>query len=395
MNNNNINNIMNQMNENSINNLEMNDENKQTMIMDKNAKRLKEIINPYEKRIKELEKINMENNFKITVLKDKINQLNTQIKQMKEGPNINNMNNNMNNINNMNDLNNMNNMDNMMNNMNNMMNINDIYIIEIYFEYGLNVQKVKCLNDELVLSIIHRYCEKNNLNENSLSFSFHGMIIPNELKASDIGIVNLSTIEVRDNINPMLNNNSFDNKSFDNNSFDNNEFNFMNNMNNMNNMMNINNMMNMNNMNNMMNMNNMNNFNMNSLNMNSLNMNSLNMNSLNMNSLNMNSFNSDNLNHSNENCNNNESFDSNNNDEKKINLIFNYKGKKDVVFLGENSFVGDGLRAFLEKKKISEDDYKYFTFVYDDKNIYLDDKRKLKDVFLGLNAQINVFGKLF
>jgi len=64
-----------------------------------------------------------------------------------------------------------------------------------------------------------------------------------------------------------------------------------------------------------------------------------------------------------------------------------------VIFLGENSLVGDGLRAFLEKKDIDEDDYKHFTFVYDDKNIFLDDERKLKDVFFGVHAQINVLGK--
>ena len=71
-----------------------------------------------------------------------------------------------------------------------------------------------------------------------------------------------------------------------------------------------------------------------------------------MNNLNLNSdnliINSDNYN-SDDNFNSNDNSNDNandNDDEKKINLIFNYKGKKEVIFLGENSFVGDGLKAF-------------------------------------------------
>ena len=176
-----------------------------------------------------------------------------------------------------------------MNNMNNMMNNsnNDNDIIEIFFEYGQNVQKIKCLNDELVISIIHRYCQNNNFNQDSLSFYFNRKNMANDLTASEIGLGNNSTIEVQN----KLNFNSHDN-----------------------------------------------------------------------------------------------------NNEKIINLIFNYKGKKEVIYLGENSFVRDGLRTFLKKKNIDEEDYDYFTFMYDDKNLFLDDKRKLKDVFFGVHAQINVLG---
>ena len=115
-----------------------------------------------------------------------------------------------------------------------------------------------------------------------------------------------------------------------------------------------------------------------------------------MNNLNLNS---DNLNLSNDNYNSddNDIFNSNDNDnydEKKINLIFNDKGKKEIIFLGENSFVGEGLKAFLKKKNIDEEHYDNFTFIYNDKNLFLDDERKLKDVFLGLHAQINVIGEI-
>jgi hypothetical protein len=231
-------------------------------------------------------------------------------------------NNNMNDTNNMNmNMNNMNDM-NFMNNMNNMMNNLDDDIIGIFFVYNGNIQKIKCLNDELVSSIINRYCNNNHLIQDSLSFYFHEQTLPKNLIASDVGLVNLSTIEVEDKFNQNFNE-----------PFNNNNFNFINNLNNLN-------------------------------------------------------LNSDNFNLSNDNFNNN-----NNYDEKKINLIFNYKGKKEVIFLGENSFVGDGLRAFLEKKNIDEEDYDNYTFIYDDKNLFLDDERKLKDVFFGVHAQINVIGE--
>ena len=295
----NMNNMMiSQMGESLMGTMEMNNRNfasmNQTMVMDEDAQRLKGIIKPYENRIKELEEINRKNNFTITVLKDKLNQMSHREQQLEEELMMNNM-----------------------NDMNNMMNNIDNYILNISFEYGLDVQKINCLNDELVLSIINKYCKKNGLDQKSLFFYFNNKIIPNDSTAFEIGLGNNSIIEVVDktsqNFINFLNNNNF-----------------------------------------------INNFNLNF----------------------------DNLNRSIDSNNND-----NDNDEKKINLIFNYQGKKEVIFLGENSLVGDGLRAFLEKKDIDEDDYKHFTFVYDDKNLFLDDERKLKDIFFGVHAQINVLGK--
>jgi hypothetical protein len=238
---------------------------------------------------------------------------------------------------------NMNSFDNMM--YNNTMYNYDNDIREIYFEYDGDVQKIKCLYDEIVLSIIKRYCTKNNLNKDSLSFYFDSKILPNDNStAFEIGLFNLSTIKVKNNlnlnvINPLDNNNNF---------------NLSNNLGNLN----------------------------------------LNSDSLNPINLSIDNKNNNENSIANSNDNDNSIINSNSNDnEKKINLIFNYKGKKEVVILGENSSVGDGLKAFLEKKNIDEDDYEYFTFVYDDKNIFLDDKRKLKDVFFGVHAQINVLGK--
>jgi hypothetical protein len=182
--------------------------------------------------------------------------------------------------------------------MNNMMNNLDNDIIGIFFEYGGNIQKIKCLNDELVSSIINRYCNNNHLIQDSLSFYFHEQALPKNLIASDVGLVNLSTIKVEDKFNQLFNISSNNNNDSN--------FNFISSLNN------------------------------------------LNLNSDNLIISNVNNNNNDSF-IINDNDNENESFNSNDNgndndnsDERKINLIFNYKGKKEVIFLGENSSVGDG-----------------------------------------------------
>ena len=45
-----------------------------------------------------------------------------------------------------------------------------------------------------------------------------------------------------------------------------------------------------------------------------------------------------------------------NNTEKRINLIFDYKGEKTIVFLGESSSIKDGLNGFIQKRGISVDE---------------------------------------
>ena len=276
--------MMNQMNGNSDNNIGMKNSSNfnmdslagQSMVLDENTERIKEIIKPYENRIKELEETIRKLNFKLAVLKDKLNHINNQQQLM--GNNIN----------------------------NSMVNSIDYDIIKLNFEYGNDVQKIKCLKDELVMSIINKYCKKNNLNQNSLLFYFQNKIIPNYMTASEIGLENNFSIYAQNKINSSLNNNIFPIK---------NNFGFNNN-------------------------------------------------------LNMVNFNT----------------------ERKINLIFNYKDKKVVILLGENSPVGNGLRAFLEKENINKNEYKGFTFVYDGANISLTDQRRPNEVFKGLNPQIKVFG---
>jgi len=69
MDNNGVNNIgMNNIGANQIN---MN--NNQSNLMDKNAIRIKNLIQPYENKIKELEEIIRQKDFEIAVLKDKLN----------------------------------------------------------------------------------------------------------------------------------------------------------------------------------------------------------------------------------------------------------------------------------------------------------------------------------
>lgn len=282
--------MMNQMNGNSDNNIGMKNSSNfsmdslsgPSMILDENAERIKEIIKPFDNRIKELEGTISKLNFKIAVLKDKLKQINNQ--QQLIGNNANNM-----------------------NNMNNsMVNNVDNDIIKLNFEYGNDTQKIKCLKDELVMSIINKYCKKNNLNQNSLIFYFQNKIIPNYMTASEIGLDNNFSIYAQNKINSSLNNNIFPIK---------NNFGFNNNLNMV-----------------------------------------------------------------------------NSNIERKINLIFNYKDKKVVILLGENSPVGDGLKAFLEKENLNKNEYKDFTFVYDGANISLTDQRRPNEVFKGLNPQIKVFG---
>jgi len=275
--------MMSQMNQNSDNsnigmndssNLNMNSMISPSMILDENAERVKEIIKPYEYRIKELEETIRKLNFQLAVLKDKLKHVNNP----------------------------------------SMVNSTDCDVIKINFEYGNEAQKIKCLKDELVMSIINKFCKKNNFNQNSLMFYFQNKIIPNYMTASEIGLENNFSIYAKNKINSSLN--KFDNQNNNNNIFpQKNNFGFDNNLNKI-----------------------------------------------------------------------------NYNTERKINLIFNYKDKKVVILLGENSPVGDGLRAFLAKENINRNEYKGFTFVYDGANISLTDQRRPNEVFKGLNPQIKVYG---
>ena len=288
------------------------------MGLDENTLRIKEIIKPYEDRIKEQEEVIRKNTFQLTILREKLKEKEKENKKLK----MNNMQMQMNNMNNMNNNMNFNNLD------------NDI--IYIYFQYGMDPpEKIKCLDDELFESVINRFCNKNMLIRNSLSFIFNSPIVNTFMPVSEIGLGNNSIITVLEKT----------------------QYNF-----NMNNPMN-------NNMNNNM----VNSFeNMNDLNNNNFGMG---MNNVNMNNLNNNlgmGMNNDNLNNLNK------------QKEDIINLIFNYRGKRIIIYLKESSTVSEALEKFFDKEGIEENDYEKFNFLYNDKKLLLGDDTPLKNIFLGI-----------
>ena len=249
--------------------------------LDENSIRIKEIIKPYEDKIKELEETIRKNTFQMVLLKEKLNQKDKK--------------NNNNNINQMNLMG--------MNMMNNNFHL-DNDLIEINFQYEMNpFQKVKCLIDELFESVINRYCKKYNKNKNYLKFYFFGVLINTSLTVSELNIFNNSVINVDSNINQM-------------------------------------------------NLGMQNNFN-----------------------VNHNMINLHNINQITEN---------------RINIIFNYKTEKILIFLKVSSTVEDCLKEFLKRVNISENEANNLTFIYNDKKLLLNDKRKLGEIFIGI-ANINVF----
>ena len=150
------NNQMNNFNQRSMNyNNHMNNMEMSNFMMDENELIIKELIKPYEDKIKELEETIRKNNFDLAVLKDKL----YRIKR--------------NNINVDND------------------------IIEIKFQYQIMFnQKVKCLKDELIESVINRFCKKYNFRRNNFNFYFLNQLIDTNLTVSEFGITNFSIINV-------------------------------------------------------------------------------------------------------------------------------------------------------------------------------------------------------
>ena len=125
--NNNNNNEMMGINNNMGMNINMMDQTTNIM-MDDNALRIKNIIKPYEEKIKELEETIRKNYLKIAILNDKLNQNNNNNQML------------------------------MMNN--NMIDNSDMEKIELVFENMFIMHsnpKIKCLNDELMESVINRY----------------------------------------------------------------------------------------------------------------------------------------------------------------------------------------------------------------------------------------------
>jgi len=82
------------MNPIDMNPMQMNDVgmmgmNNQTILMDQTAMNIKNIIQPYENKIRELEKIIMQKDFEITVLKQKLNKNSNNANFMNMNPMMN------------------------------------------------------------------------------------------------------------------------------------------------------------------------------------------------------------------------------------------------------------------------------------------------------------------
>ena len=202
MNNMMINNMYNNNNIIGMNNMGMNqmDINNQPnlmngMSMDTTAQNIKNIIQPYENKIKELEEIIRQKDFEITVLKQKLN---------------NNKSNNKN-INNPLDFMNMNKQMNMMNNQMNMMNMNiplNMMIMQnviqnnektIYLELKCdnNTYNIDCYQKDKV-SILR---EKINFDKGKRGFTFNYKVLDENLSFKENGIYDYAKIEIK----PILN----------------------------------------------------------------------------------------------------------------------------------------------------------------------------------------------
>ena len=290
------------------------------MMMDEDEIRLKEIIKPYEDKIKEQEETIRKNNFNLLLLKEKLIKLEKHYNKLKieksqmmmNNYKNNNMNNNLNKS--------------MINNMNE--NVFDNDIIHILFNYGKNIiKKIKCLKDELIESVINRFCRLNNLDRNKLNFSLQSPILNTLIPISEIGLSNNSIIDVFDMPQFILRMNTITPININNNIK--NMFEFQNNLNN-------------------------NNFGI-----------KMGMQNNNLKNLNKET-------------------------EDRVNLIFNYQGKKINIYLKENSTVNEALKKFLDKEEIKDINYKKINFIFNDKKLLLDDDTPLKKIFFGGIGNINV-----
>ena len=207
----NNNNMLGNMN---MNPMGMNNQLMTNFVMDETAMKIKSIIDPYEKKISELEKIIKQKDFEILVLKEKIN------KYKKNQMNMNNQNNMNNNLNMMNPMmanNNANWMDfynNNDNNNNNNMNFGSFNLnnnqnqinpllpnMNVSFNFnGMNFNE-SCNYDEKIKTVCGRFCRKMKINFKNYNFMWNSKVISSrrvsQLTIAQTGIVNNSKISVK------------------------------------------------------------------------------------------------------------------------------------------------------------------------------------------------------
>ena len=143
--------------------------------------KIRNIVKPYEDKIKELEEKLRQKEFEIIYLKSKLNDNNIMISNQM-------------NMNMMNPINPMNQMELMMNIP--CMPQEEELITLLFEEKGKSSQGIKCSFDELNISVINKYCRKNFIEKDDYKFIFNGKKIVENLTVAENGLTNNSKINV-------------------------------------------------------------------------------------------------------------------------------------------------------------------------------------------------------
>ena len=201
------NNMMGNMNLNmnmGINPMGMNNQLMTNMSMDNTALKLKAIIDPYEKKITELEQKLKDKDFQILLLNEKLEQyknkemltnsqinMNNNINMINQNPMM--MNNNVNWMDIYNNFGN-NNMNIDLANMNNLNNNNALPKWNISFKYNEQEYKERCNPDDNTERTFKRFCKKIGIKFKNCKFDFGGKNVHPRLTFAQAGIGDNSTI---------------------------------------------------------------------------------------------------------------------------------------------------------------------------------------------------------
>ena len=147
----------------------------QQNLMDENAIRIKNIIQPYENKIKELEEIIRQKDFEIALLKDRLNNNGNNI-QCQMNPMMTNMNNNM-----------------MIGNINQIINIKGKEISVFYYN-----SKYTIFEDEITYKLFEKI---NDFNWKLVTFKINGNTLNPFISIAENGIKEGSNIEINDCLN--------------------------------------------------------------------------------------------------------------------------------------------------------------------------------------------------
>ena len=88
-------------------------------------------------------------------------------------------------------------------------NADDKFIDIFFLQKGNLKQRIRCSFDELIISIINKYCRKNGIDKDDYKFIFNGKKLNDYLTVAESGINNSSTINVikTNNYSKLINSN--------------------------------------------------------------------------------------------------------------------------------------------------------------------------------------------